>query len=94
MLKAGSTKAMMNWINVIEGTTAPLVLGYFCTRQRDESERAKLKSSREARAMEEQFFKETPPWSSSKCPERFGIGNLIAMLSTQLVGLIATRYGT
>lgn len=120
MLNTGSTKALSQWLDVIEGRRHPLVHGYYCTRQMNDAERSNaadvLETSESdedddtdgsasnsskttarpptpkprltARQVEQQFFANAKPWSTSTSPERFGTPNLVNILGTLLVGSI------
>jgi hypothetical protein len=89
---SGATKSKELWLDVIEGRRFPLKLGYFCTRQPDEDERAARITLEDARAAEQNFFNDTAPWSTSHCRYRFGIPSLIADVSTHLTRIINGRY--
>ncbi|KAI0087492.1 P-loop containing nucleoside triphosphate hydrolase protein [Irpex rosettiformis] len=84
----GATKSRELWLEVIEGRRFPLKLGYFCTRQPDEDERAAHITQEDARAAESDFFENTAPWSRSTHRHRFGTQNLVANISAHLVKII------
>lgn len=92
-MSAGSTKAKELWLDVIEGRRHPLKLGYFCTRQPDEDERANGLTQEGARQAESNFFNSTAPWSHhvKQYPERFGTRNLVSAISVQLARIIDDR---
>ncbi|KIJ68612.1 hypothetical protein HYDPIDRAFT_106826 [Hydnomerulius pinastri MD-312] len=88
ILVSGSTAALGLWMDVIEGQRHHLDLGYYCTRQPDDAERARGCTSAQAREAEDVFFGSTKPWCNSLHPDRFGTGNLIKALNTHLVRMI------
>ncbi|KAK7467517.1 hypothetical protein VKT23_004571 [Stygiomarasmius scandens] len=89
MLGAGATKALKNWLDVIEGRSRhQLVHGYYCTRQPDDAERSESITPTQARQNETKFFQTTAPWSKSTHGHRFGTENLISNLSRLLVRII------
>ncbi|KZT39444.1 P-loop containing nucleoside triphosphate hydrolase protein [Sistotremastrum suecicum HHB10207 ss-3] len=83
-LTAGSVRSRANWVDIIEGRKHPLHHGYYCTRQPDDSERARKISPEEARKVEMDFFQQTEPWSTCTEPSRFGTKNLVDKLSNLL----------
>ncbi|KIJ68778.1 hypothetical protein HYDPIDRAFT_107023 [Hydnomerulius pinastri MD-312] len=87
-LAVTSTKALANWLEVLDGHKHQLLHGYYCTRQPDDVERTDGITPTEARAAEAKFFSSTTPWSKTTCPERLGTGNLVEALSVHLVRLI------
>ncbi|KAK7436890.1 hypothetical protein VKT23_018911 [Stygiomarasmius scandens] len=85
LLGPGSITAQERWKEVLEGRSRDsLGLGYFCTRQPDDAERALGATPTQARENEDAFFRNTSPWSSFIRREQFGIANLISVLNTQL----------
>lgn len=88
MLPSGAIQALNLWLDVIEGRRHPLTHGYYCTRQPDDSQRAAMITSSQARLAETEFFKKTMPWAGSVNRERFGTDNLIATLSGLLIQII------
>ncbi|KZS86992.1 P-loop containing nucleoside triphosphate hydrolase protein [Sistotremastrum niveocremeum HHB9708] len=83
-LTAGSVRSRANWVDIIEGRKHPLHHGYYCTRQPDDSERARKISPEEARRVETEFFQKTEPWNTCSEPSRFGTKNLVDKLSNLL----------
>ncbi|KAJ7590319.1 P-loop containing nucleoside triphosphate hydrolase protein [Mycena floridula] len=96
MLTSGQTKALEQWMDVIEGRRHPLAHGYYGTRQPNDAERAAAIStdSNKARAIEAQFFRETSPWCNARVKNRFGTVALIESLSKLLVKLIQDTLPT
>lgn len=84
----GATKSKQLWLDVIEGRRFPLKLGYFCTRQPDEDERAERITLEGARAIEAEFFSTTAPWSHSTQRHHFGTENLVNEISRHLTRII------
>ncbi|KAF8591661.1 hypothetical protein K439DRAFT_1626647 [Ramaria rubella] len=83
-LTTGATRSRSAWLDVIEGRNHPLKHGYYCTRQPEDSDRAKGITFDDAREAELTFFKNTSPWSTSIQKQRFGTRNLTEKLSTLL----------
>ncbi|THH14151.1 hypothetical protein EW146_g6152 [Bondarzewia mesenterica] len=76
------------WLEVIEGRSKPLLHGYFCTRQPDDDEREKGITALQARQTEELYFDTHTPWSTSTHRGRFGVKNLVTILSPLLENII------
>ena len=91
-IPAGATSMRENWLAVIEGRRHTTRLGYYCTRQPDDDERAHNITSQQARAAEKVFFSSTSPWTASTSKERFGTENLVASLSKLLAKIIDDSY--
>ncbi|TFY76660.1 hypothetical protein EWM64_g7352 [Hericium alpestre] len=72
------------WLDVLEGRAKPLLHGYYCTRQPDDDEREGGMTPEKAREAEMRYFSTTEPWLSSTQKHRFGIKNLVDMLSPLL----------
>ncbi|KAJ7593810.1 P-loop containing nucleoside triphosphate hydrolase protein [Mycena floridula] len=97
MLTSGQTKALEQWMDVIEGRRHPLAHGYYGTRQPNDVERAAIAistDSNKGRAIEAQFFRETSPWCNARVKNRFGTAALIENLSKLLVKLIQDTLPT
>ena len=83
-IPSGSTEKRKQWVDVLMGREHTTRHGYFCTRQPDDAERAKLISSTDARAAEKHFFDKEQPWSDLNCRERLGTENLLTTMSRLL----------
>ena len=92
MLTAGCTQLLENWIRVLEGGQHSLVHGYYCTRQLNDSERLQAPSLEQSRAIEENYFNTTPPWTNFAVKERLGMTNLIDKLGHLLVATIQAAF--
>ena len=88
----GASKSRDLWLKVIEGQRHVTKLGYYCTRQPDDDERARNITSAQARIAEKEFFAKTAPWSTSSSKDRFGTDNLIASMSKLLAMIIDDSY--
>ena len=84
----GARNVRENWLAVIEGHRHTTKLGYYCTRQPDDDERARGITVEQARLAEKEFFAKTAPWSTSSAQDRFGTGNLVSSLSRLLAKII------
>ena len=93
-LTAGATRSKELWLDILEGRDLkhPLKLGYYCTRQPDDDERARGISGTDARAAEAAFFNNTAPWSTSGHQHRFGTTNLVSSISKLLTQIIRESY--
>ncbi|KAH9851169.1 P-loop containing nucleoside triphosphate hydrolase protein [Lenzites betulinus] len=87
-IPAGSTKRRDMWLDVLEGREHVLTHGYYCTRQPDDDQRLAGVTQAAARTAEAEFFRGTPPWSSSTHPHRFGTQNLVKNISELLTKII------
>lgn len=75
------------WLEVLRNRNFRLGHGYFVTKQPDQLQLDQGVSHDEARAMEDRYFKSTPPWNTaySQHQSQFGIPRLQAKLSILLV---------
>ncbi|THU79389.1 hypothetical protein K435DRAFT_973183 [Dendrothele bispora CBS 962.96] len=86
LLGPGSITALANWKDVLEGRGRhPLELGYFCTRQPDDAERASATTPAQIRENEKAFFRSTQPWTELTRQGQLGIENITLFLNAQLV---------
>jgi hypothetical protein len=77
-----------NWLDVVEGQRNFRTHGYYCTIQPASGQTKRGITYEEARAVEQDYFANTPPWSSAD-HRRFGTNNLIPVLGQLLVQVIS-----
>ncbi len=82
------------WISMIRGESNALRHGWFSVKQPSARQLEAGLSWEEARALDRQFFEDTPPWSTidTEYRHRLGCANLIAHLGETLGKVILTRY--
>ncbi|KLO12399.1 hypothetical protein SCHPADRAFT_941237 [Schizopora paradoxa] len=91
-LTKGATSAHQKWKDVLSGKEHPLMLGYYCVKLSDDVERASNLSRAQRNDAERTFFEAKSPWTELQANptlrKRFGVGNTVADLSTQLSRLL------
>lgn len=85
-----ATAASNLWLQVLEGRRHPPLHGYYCirTRQPNHDDRFVGITHSRAKEVEDTFFAQTTPWSTSSELQRLGTRNLVASLSRLLVQVL------
>lgn len=82
------------WLDVNKGRIFTLALGYFCTRQLAENERAASIGGSAARLLESSFFSWVAPWSTSMHLGRFGMNEMMGAIYRHLTRIMDQRSVT
>ncbi|CAE6443171.1 hypothetical protein ACGC1H_004995 [Rhizoctonia solani] len=82
------------WLDMITGKSNRLANGWYCVKQPDSKQRKKNLSWDDARALEVEFFKDTPPWSEISSKDRLKLGshNLAYQLGNVLSTALEKRF--
>ncbi|KZT03107.1 uncharacterized protein LAESUDRAFT_705284 [Laetiporus sulphureus 93-53] len=86
-LGEGSIGLRQKWLEVFQGKTHQLALGYYAVRLSDDTERG-TKTRQEMNAIASQFFASNAPWKELLDSGHLGIPNLIHDISSVLMGII------
>ncbi|CAE6434362.1 unnamed protein product [Rhizoctonia solani] len=82
------------WLDMITGKSNRLANGWYCVKQPDSKQRKKNLTWDGARALEVEFFKDTPPWSEVSSKDRLKLGshNLAYQLGNVLSTALEKRF--
>ncbi|CAE6451095.1 unnamed protein product [Rhizoctonia solani] len=82
------------WLEMINGKSNRLANGWYCVKQPDSKQRKKNLTWDDARALEIDFFRDTPPWSEISSKDRLKLGshNLAFQLGNVLSSALEKRF--
>ncbi|KAG8690821.1 hypothetical protein FRC11_008926 [Ceratobasidium sp. 423] len=82
------------WIDMITGKSNRLANGWYCVKQPDSKQRKKNLTWDEARGLEGEFFRDTPPWNEIPSKYRLHLGshNLAFQLGNVLSTALEKRF--
>ncbi|KAJ1300009.1 hypothetical protein OPQ81_011843 [Rhizoctonia solani] len=82
------------WLEMITGKSNRLANGWYCVKQPDSKQRKKNLTWDEARGLEMEFFRDTPPWSELSSRDRLKLGshNLAYQLGNVLSTALEKRF--